>query len=175
MRDQTAPAFIEPMLLTPGGDLPTGQAWHAQLKMDGARGQLRTRDGSPGLRTRRGRRCDSEFPEILHAAAGMPDTILDGEIVVLGEDGAPDFAALRARLGSRPGRVRTALVRPAVFYAFDVMWQTETTFAGGRCRAVSRCSSRCRPAVRSSALTHSPARLPPCWSSRVNTGLKVPC
>jgi hypothetical protein len=33
MRDHLAPAFIEPMLLAPGTDLPTGKTWYAQLKL----------------------------------------------------------------------------------------------------------------------------------------------
>ncbi|GAA3759557.1 hypothetical protein GCM10022225_51270 [Plantactinospora mayteni] len=66
------------------------------------------------LRTRHGRRCDSEFPEIIAAAAGLPDVILDGEIVVPGSDGCPDFAALRGRLGVGAGRARVlAAARPA--------------------------------------------------------------
>jgi bifunctional non-homologous end joining protein LigD len=123
MLQREAPGFVEPMLLASGRDLPLGEGWWAELKLDGARGQLRVIDGAPALRTRRGRRCDSEFPEILAAAAGLPDVILDGEIVVLGKDGGPDFAALRARLGARAVRVRAvAATQPAVFYAFDVLW-----------------------------------------------------
>jgi ATP-dependent DNA ligase len=36
----------------------------------------------------------------LNPPAGLPDVILDGEILVLGDDSDPDFAALRARLES---------------------------------------------------------------------------
>jgi ATP-dependent DNA ligase len=75
------------------------------------------------LRTRHGRRCDGEFPEIVSAGADLPDVILDGEIVQPDDRGSPDFAALRARLGSRPDRARAiAAARPAAFYAFDVIW-----------------------------------------------------
>jgi bifunctional non-homologous end joining protein LigD len=80
-------------------------------------------NGAAALRTRHGRRCDTEFPEILAAAAGMPDVILDGEIVLLGDDGFPDFAALRTRLGANPVRARAAATtQPAGFFAFDVIW-----------------------------------------------------
>jgi bifunctional non-homologous end joining protein LigD len=111
------------MLLASGLELPSDDTWWAELKLDGARGQLRVVDGVPALRTRRGRRCDDEFPEILRAGQRLPDVVLDGEIVVLGEDGGPDFAALRARLGARAARARAlGKARPAVFYAFDVLW-----------------------------------------------------
>src|SRR5690242_9807997 len=123
MQHRQAPGFVEPMLLATGRELPYGAEWCAELKLDGARGQLRVVDGASTLRTRRGRCCDPEFPEILAAGAGLPDVILDGEIVVFGDDGAPDFAALRARLGARPVRARAAAtMRPAVFFAFDVIW-----------------------------------------------------
>jgi bifunctional non-homologous end joining protein LigD len=123
MHHRQAPGFVEPMLLATGRDLPGDAGWWAELKLDGARGQLRVIDAAPALRTRRGRRCDAEFPEILAAAVGMPDVILDGEIVLFGADGAPDFAALRARLGAHPARARAAATtRPAVFFAFDVIW-----------------------------------------------------
>jgi len=125
--DGGAPGFIDPMLLTSGTQLPSGNSWLGQLKMDGARGQLRVIGGLPSLRTRHGRRCDAEFPEIITAAAGLPDVILDGEVVILDADGAPDFAALRTRLGARPLRNRpNDPARWAMFYAFDIMWHNRS-------------------------------------------------
>ncbi|MEV0269802.1 DNA ligase [Hamadaea sp. NPDC050747] len=111
------------MLLTRGVDLPTGDGWLAQLKLDGARGQLRVVDGSIQLRTRRGRRCEAEFPELVRAASGLPDVVLDGEIVVLDRRGSPDFAVLRSRLGASARRAaQAAATIPATFFAFDVLW-----------------------------------------------------
>jgi bifunctional non-homologous end joining protein LigD len=137
MRQTRAPGFVEPMLLASGRDLPSAEGWWAELKLDGARGQLRVVDGVPGLRTRRGRRCDDEFPQIIAAAAGLPDVILDGEIVVPGEDGGPDFAALRARFGAGAVRARAGgTARPAVFYAFDVLWHQGVDLRG--CPLVGR-------------------------------------
>jgi bifunctional non-homologous end joining protein LigD len=131
MRHQQAPGFVEPMLLASGRDLPTHDTWWAELKLDGARGQLRVTGGAPALRTRRGRRCDPEFPEILAAAAGLPDVILDGEIIILGEDGGPDFTALRARLAAHAARARAlAATRPAAFYAFDILWYQDRDLRG---------------------------------------------
>jgi len=87
------PGFTNPMLLSRGDRVPSGPQWLTQLKVDGARGQLRVVDGVPSLRTRHGRRYDTEFPEIVSAGTDLPATILDGEIAVLVGDGAPDFAA----------------------------------------------------------------------------------
>jgi bifunctional non-homologous end joining protein LigD len=124
MRDrQTAPAFVEPMLLGRGDQIPDGLEWLTQVKVDGVRGQLRIGDGPPSLRTRHGRQCAAEFPEIIAAAGELPDTILDGEIAVIGSDGAPDFPGVLARLGrSATSSKAAATVRPATFFAFDVLW-----------------------------------------------------
>ena len=94
---------------------------------------MRVINGTPALRTRRGRRCDAEFPEILAAGAGLPDVILDGETVVFGDDGAPDFTALRTRLGAHAVRARAAATtRPAVFFAFDIIWHAGKDLCGYR-------------------------------------------
>jgi bifunctional non-homologous end joining protein LigD len=126
MASRQTPDFVEPMLLSTGAHLPSGPGWLAQLKLDGARGQLRVVRGVVQLRTRRGRRCEPEFPEI--AAAGrLPDVVLDGEIVVLDQNGAPDFAALRHRLGASARRAKhSATLRPATFFAFDVLWHKQS-------------------------------------------------
>lgn len=82
MHDQQAPGFVEPMLLASGLELPSDDAWWAELKLDGARGQLRVIDRMPTRRTRRGRRCDGEFPEIPAAVAGLrgPVRFMEGSV-----------------------------------------------------------------------------------------------
>jgi hypothetical protein len=65
MQDQVSPTFVEPMLLAACRELPSGESWWAELKLDGARGQLRVTGGVAELRTRHGRRCDDEFPNSL--------------------------------------------------------------------------------------------------------------
>jgi len=127
MLHQQPPGFVEPMLLASGSELPQGESWWAELKLDGARGQLRVTNGAATLRTRHGRRCDRDFPEIIAAAHGLPEVILDGEIVVPGDNAGPDFAALRTRLGASAHRARAlAAARPAVFYVFDAIWHEAT-------------------------------------------------
>jgi bifunctional non-homologous end joining protein LigD len=69
------------------------------------------------LRSRPGRLCD-EFPEVDGIADALGDhrATLDGELVVLGDDGRPDFALLRQRLGRRARDPH-----PVVFAIFDVL------------------------------------------------------
>ena len=111
------PTFIPPMLLT-SGPVPSGDAWTLELKWDGCRAQLRYDGRAVSLRTRRGRECSADFPE-LRAIAGMLGkrrVTLDGELVCLRGDGRPDFARLRHRLtGSARNR------HPAMLQVFDVL------------------------------------------------------
>jgi bifunctional non-homologous end joining protein LigD len=115
------PLFLTPMLAR-AGDPPTGDAYAAELKLDGIRLQVRVDRGELCARTRPGRDCTDEFAESL---AGLRETlrdrrvILDGELVCLdAADGRPDFEALRAQLGARR---RRASRRPVTFFAFDLL------------------------------------------------------
>ena len=105
------------MLLTSGA-LPAGEAWTLEVKWDGCRAQLRYDGRSVTLRTRNGRECSEDFPELAEIAGvlGKRRVTLDGELVCLRPDGRPDFGRLRHRLtGSTKRR------RPATLQAFDLL------------------------------------------------------
>ena len=53
---------------------------------------------------------------IAEEAASLPDAIIDGEIVALDENGAPDFAALQAALSEQN-------TDDLVFYVFDLLFE----------------------------------------------------
>ena len=89
------------------------------MKFDGYRLQMRIEAGAARLRTRKGLDWTDKFPEIAAAGAGLADAIVDGEVVALDHDGAPDFAALQAALSSGD-------TAPLVYFVFDVL------FAEGR-------------------------------------------
>jgi bifunctional non-homologous end joining protein LigD len=117
------PRFIEPMLAT-SAPAPAGERWAMEIKWDGMRAQLRVDGSVLCLRSRSGRDCTSEFPELAVVAEqlGHCQVIVDAELVCFGSDGKPDFAALRARIGRREGRVATAARRGLVkLVAFDVL------------------------------------------------------
>lgn len=111
------PTFVPPMLLTSGG-VSDGEAWTLELKWDGCRAQLRYDGRSVSLRTRHGRECSEDFPELSSIAGvlGKRRVTLDGELVCLRSDGRPDFARLRRRLS---GRGRTP--DPVMLQVFDVL------------------------------------------------------
>jgi bifunctional non-homologous end joining protein LigD len=115
------------MLLRPG--LPPAGArdlWALELKWDGMRAQLRVaRDGGWCLRSRPGRNCSDQFPELsplVDSLAGR-DVLLDGELVCLNSDGHPDFHRLRRRLSasSAAAAARLAALHPATLMVFDVL------------------------------------------------------
>jgi bifunctional non-homologous end joining protein LigD len=102
------PAFIAPMLLTSTYELPGGDAWALEVKWDGMRAQLRFDGRRVMLRSRPGRDCTGEFPELRALAEVLDEPVLlDGELVCLDREGLPDFERLRARLRARtPSRLR---------------------------------------------------------------------
>jgi bifunctional non-homologous end joining protein LigD len=82
-------------------------------------GRLPRREGrSVTLRTRNGRECSADFPELreIASALGKHAVTLDGELVCLRDDGRPDFARLRRRLAGATSRRP-----PAMLQIFDVL------------------------------------------------------
>lgn len=105
------------MLLTSGA-LPSRDGWTFELKWDGCRAQLRYDGRSVSLRTRNGRECSEDFPELAEIAGvlGKRRVTLDGELVCLRADGRPDFGRLRRRLSGSTKRRS-----PAMLQAFDLL------------------------------------------------------
>lgn len=109
------PAFIEPQLTKSLEKPPAGPGWAHEIKFDGYRMQLRTVGGAATLLTRKGLDWSAKFAEIVTAGAGLPDGIVDGEVVALDHTGAPNFAALQAAISE-------GKTRDLVFFVFDRMF-----------------------------------------------------
>jgi bifunctional non-homologous end joining protein LigD len=105
--------FVEPMLLLRTEKLPDDLArWSYQLKLDGYRAIAFKTGGTLHLRSRNDNDFTHRYPAVVRGLAQMPDeTVIDGEIVALDEDGRPSFNALQNFV---PGT-------PLVYYVFDVM------------------------------------------------------
>jgi len=109
------PAFVEPELCTLVERPPSGASWVHEIKFDGYRLQLRVEGNRARLLTRKGLDWTEKFGAIAGAAQALPDCLIDGEVVALDHDGAPDFAGLQAALSA--GRTEAL-----IFFAFDLLW-----------------------------------------------------
>lgn len=114
-----------PMLATtgPAADV-AGPGWVHEFKWDGVRALVVTDGERVQVRSRLGNDVTGGYPELAGLAEAMPSgTVVDGEIVAPGPDGAPSFPLLQRRMHVRdPGRVRLlARQVPVRFLAFDVL------------------------------------------------------
>jgi DNA ligase D-like protein (predicted ligase) len=88
--------FIKPMLARSSDHLPSGADWLYELKLDGYRALVMKKRGAVTLFSRRGNVLNVPFPTIVTAFGFLSDAaILDGELVVLDEDGRPSFSSLQ--------------------------------------------------------------------------------
>ena len=110
------PDFVKPCLATLAEKAPDSDNWLHEIKFDGYRIQPRLERGKVKLLTRRGLDWTDKFPSIAAAIAKLPakSALIDGELVVEGEDGISSFSLLQQEL--KRGRDERML-----FYVFDLM------------------------------------------------------
>jgi bifunctional non-homologous end joining protein LigD len=106
--------FVEPMLLLRTDTLPDDPArWEYQLKLDGYRAMAFKTGGQLHFRSRNDNDFSLRYPAVLKGLTKLPDdTIIDGEVVALDDDGRPSFSVLQ-NYGSSPGAV--------LYFVFDVL------------------------------------------------------
>ena len=106
--------FIPPMLLVRTEKLPEDTTrWAYQLKLDGYRAIAFKTGGTVHLRSRNDNNFNDRYPAVVRGLAGMPnETVIDGELLALDENGRPSFNALQ-NYGSS--------TTPVIYYVFDVM------------------------------------------------------
>ncbi|MCZ7934877.1 non-homologous end-joining DNA ligase [Agrobacterium leguminum] len=118
MPDRVEPALAQLKAHPPGGD-----QWSWELKWDGYRLAVHIEPTGVRILTRGGHDWTHRFPAIEKAARALgPATmIIDGEAVVLDDEGRPDFGLLQKSLGAS-GKAAGNRASEAVLYAFDLMY-----------------------------------------------------
>lgn len=109
------PLEAGPELLGPVAD------WQAEWKWDGIRGQLVKRQGHVFLWSRGEELISEQFPEIVTAAAALPDCVLDGEVLAARDGRILPFNALQKRLGRKNPGKKVLADTPAVLVTYDVL------------------------------------------------------
>jgi ATP-dependent DNA ligase len=110
---------IKPQLALSRKVLPEGPDWCYEPKYDGFRALAFVDGDDVYLQSRSGRPLLRYFPELVFPEGRY---VIDGELVILDEDGREEFDSLQARLHPAESRVRMlAKETPARFRAFDVL------------------------------------------------------
>ena len=107
--------FIEPMLPTLVESPPEGDDWIHEIKQDGYRTQLVIDGKNVRAFTRRGADWTEKYSRVVTAAGSLPakSAVIDGEMVVLDENGRSSYREFRKAIKGSPGRL--------VLIAFDLL------------------------------------------------------
>jgi bifunctional non-homologous end joining protein LigD len=106
------PFSFEPMLCMSAEWPPEGSEWRYELKLDGFRAIARKSGRTAQLWSRNRKDFARRFPGVITAIRELPsDTVVDGEIVALDEQGRPSFNLLQG----------VGTPAATVMYAFDLL------------------------------------------------------
>jgi bifunctional non-homologous end joining protein LigD len=114
-RKAAMPDFVAPQLCSSVERPPDSEEWCHEIKFDGYRVQLRVEDGEAVLKTRKGLDWTEKFEAIAAEGSKLPDMLIDGEIVALDHNGAPDFSTLQAAISD-------GKTDQLIFFAFDLLF-----------------------------------------------------
>ena len=110
---------IKPQLALSRKVLPEGEDWVYEPKYDGFRSIVFVDGDDVFMQSRGGKPLRRYFPEVKFPEGRY---VLDGELVILDEDGHEEFDALQNRLHPAESRVRMLAAKtPALFRAFDLL------------------------------------------------------
>jgi ATP-dependent DNA ligase len=113
-KDSDMPEHVEPMLCTLVKDPIESQDYLYELKWDGYRIVSRVENKTVRMNSRSGLDYTSKYPLIAEALLSLGhDLMIDGEVVVLNEEGKPDFDTLQLYSGKRT---------PIKYCVFDLLY-----------------------------------------------------
>ncbi|MER9330808.1 DNA ligase [Mesorhizobium sp. M0488] len=106
--------FIPPQIPTRVKEPPDDEGWVHEVNLDGYRTQIVIDKGGVRLYSKNGRDWTAKYwPIALAVELPCRAAIIDGEVIVPGEQGPPDCPALEAAIWHEPDRL--------VFVAFDIL------------------------------------------------------
>ena len=119
------PKRVRPMLATLGTLPADDVGWAYEIKWDGMRVIVFVEDGQVRLQSRNDKDLTAAFPEFqsIGTFLGSRSCVLDGEIVVMGDDGKPDFGRLQHRIhltNANAIKIQAA-ESPATCVVFDLL------------------------------------------------------
>lgn len=115
------PRHVEPCVATLVDKPPKGPDWAFEVKWDGYRLAVHVEPGEVKAITRGGYDWTKKFGAIVDEARqlGHASMILDGEAVVLDDQGRSDFGLLQRAVGKKPSLHEPSEI---VFFAFDLLY-----------------------------------------------------
>src|SRR5215470_6408174 len=114
-KPSSIPKNIEPMLATLVSDPVDEGDWLYEIKWDGYRALAYVNHAKVDIRSRNNKSFNEKFYPVYDALQQWNiNAVVDGEIVVLNEDGVPDFGDLQLWRSEADGQL--------AFYVFDVLW-----------------------------------------------------
>ena len=123
---RSMPTAIQPMLASITEEPFDDPNWLFEIKWDGYRAIAFIENGSARLVSRNQNDLTPRYPELgqLPKAFKARNAILDGEVVVLDDQGRPSFSLMQQRTGLR-GHGRQTAPRhdlPILYYVFDLIY-----------------------------------------------------
>src|SRR5262249_1408777 len=118
------PSRLGPMLAKPG-QVPDGEDWGHEIKWDGIRALGYADKGRWRMLSRRLEDVSGRYPELQPLSEALEDhsAILDGEVVVLDDEGRPRFQLIQSRMGlTSPAMIKARVKQQPVDYViFDLL------------------------------------------------------
>ncbi|MEN6466894.1 MAG: DNA ligase D [Syntrophaceae bacterium] len=111
---EAMPADIKPMLATLVDGPFDRTGWIFEIKWDGYRALAEMHGGQVRLYSRNGKPLNRRFPSIVESLKQLPfNALLDGEVVIVDENGRADFQLLQNYMKTGQGNL--------VYYVFDIL------------------------------------------------------
>src|SRR5690606_26109045 len=107
--------LVKPMLATTAPEIFNKANWIFELKWDGYRAIANVNNGKVDFYSRNGISFKAKFASLYQQLKTIQrDVILDGEVVVLNEEGLPEFQKLQNYQNQSSGELR--------YYVFDILF-----------------------------------------------------